>query len=48
MDELRQLFNVKKVDTSGLEELTFVLKEIKTQDLFIELELDLTLARGLH
>ena len=48
MDELRQLFNVKKVDTSGLDELTFVLKEIKTQDLFIELELDLTLARGLH
>ena len=26
----------------------FVLKEIKTQNLFIELELDLTLARGLH
>ncbi len=48
LNQLQTLFEAHQLDTSGLEELRFVFEQLKSVNISVQLDFDLTLARGLH
>jgi len=48
LKEVKKLFETKQLDTTGLEELSFVLRQLDSLGITLGIDFDLTLARGLH
>ena len=47
LDQLKALLTNSEIGQSGIEELTFILKQLSTLPLTVNLDIDVTLARGL-